>query len=87
MSGVVILTLLAFILALVLSVVNLYLQKDDERISKITELLPGFNCGACSFPGCKGMAENCIKDLSLLDRCRALKQDKKDDIKRIVNNK
>ena len=29
----------------------------DERVQKLTETLPGYNCGACGCPGCAGYAE------------------------------
>jgi len=29
---------------------------EDPRITEVTEMLPGINCGACGFPGCSGMA-------------------------------
>ena len=29
----------------------------DEKAEKITEVLPGANCGACGFSGCAGYAE------------------------------
>ena len=34
----------------------------DERISKISGLLPGTNCGACGFPGCAGYASALIEN-------------------------
>jgi len=32
----------------------------DTRIETITGLLPGYNCGACGYPGCAGFAENIV---------------------------
>jgi RnfABCDGE-type electron transport complex B subunit len=37
----------------------------DERITKIQEVLPGSNCGACGFPGCSGFATAIVKDPSV----------------------
>jgi electron transport complex protein RnfB len=34
----------------------------DPRIEEAIEALPGANCGACGFAGCKGYAEAVIKD-------------------------
>ena len=31
--------------------------ESDPRIEEIESLLPGANCGACGFPGCRGLAE------------------------------
>jgi electron transport complex protein RnfB len=53
-------------LALVLSGGLAYASKKfavfvDPRIEKMTELLPGANCGGCGYPGCSGYAEAVIK--------------------------
>ena len=34
---------------------------EAPRIGKVSELLPGANCGGCGFPGCSGMAEALVK--------------------------
>lgn len=34
--------------------------KYDKRIDEIMELLPGVNCGACGFSGCRALAENLV---------------------------
>lgn len=31
--------------------------KSDPRVDEIETLLPGANCGACGYPGCRGLAE------------------------------
>lgn len=33
---------------------------EDPRISGVSDLLPGNNCGACGYPGCRGFAENLV---------------------------
>ncbi len=33
---------------------------EDPRIDEVNELLPGTNCGACGFPGCRPFAEGLI---------------------------
>lgn len=39
--------------------------EEDPRIDEIQETLPGANCGACGYPGCRGFAEACSKSASL----------------------
>lgn len=34
---------------------------EDPRIDTITDLLPGANCGACGFAGCRAFAEEAIE--------------------------
>jgi Na+-translocating ferredoxin:NAD+ oxidoreductase RNF subunit RnfB len=33
---------------------------EDPRIDVVTSMLPGANCGACGFPGCRGFAEQVV---------------------------
>ena len=33
----------------------------DPRVEKITDILPGANCGACGFPGCANYAEAIVQ--------------------------
>jgi len=33
---------------------------EDARVDEIENLLPGINCGACGYPGCRGCAEAII---------------------------
>ena len=43
----------------------------DERLTKVEELLPGFNCGACGYPGCSGFAEGIMEgQVEKLSMCK-----------------
>jgi electron transport complex protein RnfB len=33
---------------------------EDPRIDTVTSMLPGANCGACGFPGCRNFAEQAV---------------------------
>lgn len=33
---------------------------EDPRIDVVASMLPGANCGACGFPGCRGFAEHAV---------------------------
>lgn len=33
---------------------------EDPRIDEIAGMLPGANCGACGYPGCRGLAEQIV---------------------------
>jgi Na+-translocating ferredoxin:NAD+ oxidoreductase subunit B len=41
----------------------------DARVEKLTELLPGVNCGACGFAGCAGLAEALVANTAQLTAC------------------
>lgn len=43
----------------------------DPRISKIEDVLPGANCGACGAPGCAGFAEGVVEGKYPVDGCTA----------------
>lgn len=42
---------------------------EDPRIDQIANQLPGANCGACGYAGCRGYAEAIIKENADLDKC------------------
>lgn len=45
-------------LGLILAIAGKFLHVEvDTRVEQITGMLPGYNCGACGYPGCAGLAE------------------------------
>lgn len=49
---------IGLVLGLLLAFANEKLAiKEDERTETLTELLPGYNCGACGYPSCNEMAK------------------------------
>jgi len=56
-----------------------------EKLKKLEEAMPGYNCGACGYPGCAGYAEalvnNEIKDFDL---CKPGRQEVIDKITKIL---
>ena len=40
---------------------KVFAVKEDERVPKILEVLPGANCGGCGFAGCSAYATACVK--------------------------
>jgi len=45
---------------------------EDPWIESITDKLPGVNCGACGFAGCRAFAEALYKGEAELEKCVAL---------------
>ncbi len=44
--------------------------KVDPKVEKVRDVLPGANCGACSFAGCMGYAEAVVADPAVaVNRC------------------
>ncbi|MBP7088881.1 MAG: RnfABCDGE type electron transport complex subunit B [Candidatus Omnitrophica bacterium] len=59
-----------FCFALLLSFLNRKLKvEEDPRVSQIVSLLPGANCGACGFAGCRGFAQAIIKEGKIFSGC------------------
>ena len=81
--AVVICLVLAVLLGLLLAVASKFLKvEQDERIDKVTEMLPGYNCGACGKAGCAAFAEALVSgEAPAVSGCKVIKPDKKQDIK------
>lgn len=47
----------------------IFAVKKDERIDKITEELPGANCGGCGFAGCAAYAEAVVQGGAAVNLC------------------
>lgn len=43
--------------------------ESDPRIDEIEGLLPGANCGACGYPGCRGLAEAIVQGSAPVNAC------------------
>lgn len=48
---------------------------EDPRVEAVTALLPGANCGACGFPGCRGFAEKAVAGEVQPAGCNVLSDD------------
>lgn len=58
------------VLGLILAVASkIFDVKTDERIEKVTETLPGANCGGCGFAGCAALAEAIVKGEASITSC------------------
>lgn len=61
MAAFITLSILGLLLGLGLAYASeIFKVEVDERIETITTMLPGYNCGACGYPGCAGFAENIV---------------------------
>jgi Na+-translocating ferredoxin:NAD+ oxidoreductase RNF subunit RnfB len=60
--AIVILSILGAVAAMILYFLSKKFEVvEDPRISLVTEVLPGANCGGCGYPGCGGFAGACVK--------------------------
>ena len=74
MQGIIILTVMALLLGIILSITQELLR--DKRVDELEKMLPGYNCGACGHGSCKGMAEAILASKEEYKKCRILKGDK-----------
>lgn len=76
------------ILGLVLAIADkLFYVKPDERVEKVTEMLPGYNCGGCGFAGCSGMASALVgKEVDTVSLCKPSKPEAKEKIVEYLAN-
>lgn len=58
--------------------------KVDPRIMLISEALPGYNCGACGYPGCDQYADSIIEEGVDVKLCKPGGKDVIDEINKII---
>lgn len=71
MIGIIIASVIAFILGSVLVILDDYFNKQKKH--DYLKYLPGYNCGACGFGSCKGMADMMEKDILNYKKCKPLR--------------
>lgn len=74
MIGILILTILGFVSGM--TIVLISNNSSNENIENLEKMLPGYNCNACGFGSCKGMATQAIKDKTLLKKCKPMSKEK-----------
>lgn len=81
MEAVLTLSILGVVFGIILGLADKFLVVEvDSRIAKITELLPGLNCGACGHPGCAGLADAIVEGNGRVSDCKPIKPEGKEVI-------
>ena len=86
MIGIVILTGTALVLGTILVIVDLTINKKDEREEEFLKRLPGYNCGTCGYGSCSGMACEMCKNIDAYKKCRPLRGDKLKEMEEYLKN-
>ena len=69
------------VLGLLLSIASKKFKiEEDPRLEVVTNLLPGYNCGACGESGCAGLADSLITKKTDVILCKPIKEDKRLEI-------
>ena len=83
--GIIILTSIAFLISVILVALDILLNKRRTKAEKILTYLPGYNCGACGYGSCSGMAEALTLDKNVYSKCRFLKGEMLEQLKEYLN--
>ena len=75
MIGIIILTGTAFILSIILVLVDSILELKNRKLEELIELLPKINCGTCGYGSCEGMANAIIENKENYKKCKILRKD------------
>lgn len=85
MIGIIVLTVLALIISIILVVLEDKLKSKDKKIDVIRKLLPGYNCGACGYGSCDGMAQAILNDKDVYTKCKPLRKEDKEKLEEYLN--
>lgn len=69
MLGILILTITGLIMSIILVLLDSKETKSDEFL----KYLPGYNCGACGYGSCNGMAEKMVENIENYKKCKPLR--------------
>jgi electron transport complex protein RnfB len=73
---VIILALIGLIFGVLIAILSkVFAVKEDTRVLQVTEMLPGYNCGACGHAGCSAMAAAIVNEGASVNLCKPIKQD------------
>jgi Na+-translocating ferredoxin:NAD+ oxidoreductase RNF subunit RnfB len=79
------LSTLGFLFGLLLAIfAKIFHVKEDPKVLKLDEILPGINCGACGYPGCSGYSRALIADDVEINLCAPGGKDTADKIGKVL---
>lgn len=81
MIGILILTVIAFGLAMLLILVETLIGNNDTLEKEFENLLPNYNCGVCGYSTCQGMSKAMMEDPFNYKKCKPLKGEKLEEMK------
>ena len=89
MNGIIIAAIVFAAVSIVLGLIlafasHIFKVEVDERIEKISEVLPGANCGGCGYAGCAALAEAIVKGEAPVNACTSVSKEVCDEIARIA---
>ena len=85
MIGIIITTSIALTLGLIIVFIDSITEVNNKE-NEYLKLLPGYNCGACGFGSCSGMAHKMCEDINNYKRCKPLKGEKLIKMEEYIKN-
>ncbi len=76
MIGILIMTVSAFILGVILLVIETKIGGGDDLEKEFEKLLPNYNCGVCGYNTCLGMSKAMVEDPINYKKCKPLRGEK-----------
>ena len=87
MNEIMILTGFALAFGIIITVLEHYISKKAELKINFIEYLPGYNCGACGFGSCQGLAEELEVHPENYKKCRPLKPEEIEILEEVLRTK
>ena len=86
-TTIIVMIILGAVLGLGLGVADKFLKVEvDERVEKVTAMLPNYNCGGCGYAGCSGLAEALVNgEVASVSLCKPSKPEVKTAIAEYSN--
>ena len=86
-TAIIMMLVLGAILGLGLGIADRFLSVEvDERIEKVSSMLPNYNCGSCGYAGCSGLSEALVEgEVTVVGTCKPCKPDQKAAIAEYLN--
>ena len=76
---------MGLVLGIVLAIASkIFAVKVDERVEKISDCLPGANCGGCGFSGCSALAQAIVEGKASPTACNAAEDEAIDKISAVM---
>lgn len=58
--------------------------EEDKTLLQLTEMMPGYNCGACGRSGCKALAQAILDGDGKVNDCKPMKSDQRVIVEKFV---
>lgn len=86
-NAVLALVVIGAVLGCLLGIANKYLLvEEDNRVTKVIDMLPGANCGGCGYPGCSGFANALVEgETTKVSGCVVSNQETREKIVSYLN--